>query len=739
MELFPLLRFAGQFFINVFLLGFCQYLLLPGVVVLALLLLTGRLGRGYGVNRLIRHESPGKQFVVGIAFGILLIKTLFVGYLLETRRIGSMHSLQSLLGEYNSDLLQFGFWIYLAGIVLSFALPVVAAAAVLVVMNGLVKWRSLTHTARAAVLAPATAPVVPPKVPAWPLAAGLLSAVAGFVLLMLLVGWIGFLKDALDQLANIEFDRFQGIWVLGNYIETHDYLAEVRKWPTFPAVMALHGVAVCSTVVALVFYVVLVPLFRDRFSPAVPACFMLNVVVAAVGWLAFFLPGVPPFLVVMLLLLLALGGLPRYRIRFPNLNYASLQPLSGYAGTPTPAFLLASRDLPWARDGNRRPLVLVCASGGGIRAAAWTMAVLEQLETQFATRNIAFPYQVRLVTGASGGMVGAAYYVATLTTPDPHKPGQVNRADGLTLAQMVANTNKDSLSRLVYRLIYGDLPRIFTPVPFGGDRGRVLEEAWKQNLNGALDGTFATLQPGEAAGWRPSLVFSPMMIEDGRRLFLSNLDLSDITLNTGNVLGNTQAPLSLEALEFFRLFPGSVGQFKVSTAARMSASFPYFSPAAVLPTWPRRRVVDAGYYDNYGITVAAAWLFRYADWVKDNASRVILIQIRDQVTTAARLQPEGRDESTLLGRGLEWLTSPPDGALRAREWTMSFRNDEQLRVLTEYFDRTVGNLYFTTVAFEYRGDASLNWYLTQEEQASIQSEAARVRASREMADLLSIW
>ena len=51
--------------------------------------------------------------------------------------------------------------------------------------------------------------------------------------------------------------------------------------------------------------------------------------------------------------------------------------------------------------------------------------------------------------------------------------------------------------------------------------------------------------------------------------------------------------LSREGVEFFRLFPDVRDSFQLSTAARMSATFPFVSPAGDLPTKPRRRVVDA--------------------------------------------------------------------------------------------------------------------------------------------------
>ncbi len=99
----------------------------------------------------------------------------------------------------------------------------------------------------------------------------------------------------------------------------------------------------------------------------------------------------------------------------------------------------------------------------------------------------------------------------------------------------------------------------------------------------------------------PSLVFSPMLVKDGRRLLVNHLDLRYIVSNDGNMLGGTvQVPdasgnYSHEALELFRMFPNFKKSVTVSTAARMSASFPFFSPAVSLRTTPRRGVVDAGY------------------------------------------------------------------------------------------------------------------------------------------------
>ena len=62
-----------------------------------------------------------------------------------------------------------------------------------------------------------------------------------------------------------------------------------------------------------------------------------------------------------------------------------------------------------AAAGPAKPiLVVVTASGGALRAAIWTETVLGSLDQTFDD----FHHHVRLITGASGGMLGGARYVS---------------------------------------------------------------------------------------------------------------------------------------------------------------------------------------------------------------------------------------------------------------------------------------------------------------------------------------
>jgi hypothetical protein len=430
------------------------------------------------------------------------------------------------------------------------------------------------------------------------------------------------------------------------------------------------------------------------------------------------------------------------------------------------------------------PLVVIAVSGGGIRAAVWTFRMLMLLELKFAEHGIDFPSHVRMITGASGGMLGASYYVVTLPAPEERpaqKPMNLAKRRQALEIQLKQLESSDFLTPLAERLVFNDIPGWLSPWPARLDRGQALQEAWDYYLKqdpaeapgpgkGALNVTFESLREDEKEGRRPSLVFAPMMIEDGRRLIVSNLDLRWVISNDAPVVSSKGQPgegtpanpggppvqqydenLSIEALELFRLFPETYGKMTVATATRMSASFPYFSPAISLPAVPRRRVVDAGYYDNYGVSLTAAWLLSEDNqqWIKDNSGRRILfIQIRDGVTEdKRRLLEMELDGSNSINRCLEELTSPPQGLLSARVSSSSFRNDEQLELLGQVGklrhqekglqdggqNTQKGLTYesdpYLIVTYECQAQASLSWRLSKREQDDINRNVNRLSSS----------
>ena len=336
------------------------------------------------------------------------------------------------------------------------------------------------------------------------------------------------------------------------------------------------------------------------------------------------------------------------------------------------------------------PLVVVVTSGGASRAAAWTITVLDELERRIP----GFTRHVRIITGASGGMVGAAHYVSAIEETGLALPARTIRAGAAA----------DSLTAIARALIL-----------VGLERGSALETAWERNSDGRLARPFVDLRVGERDGWRPSLVFTPVMVEDGRRLIISNVDLSSLTTSAGPMLrcaGGDLCGQSRSAVQLYACPGEGLDKLRLSTVARMNATFPWVTSAALLPSIPPRRVVDAGYYDNYGVDVASAWIVKNARWLKDNTSGVALVQIRDGQLEAGHWNVAIPGGPGYFHEWISALTTPIEGFLNTQDSSMSFRNDSEISMLATHPLLSKPDHFFVTTTFEFKGDAPLNWYLS---------------------------
>ncbi len=501
--------------------------------------------------------------------------------------------------------------------------------------------------------------------------------------------------------------------------------------------------------------------FFDRviIPPAAGICIILGLIAAVLGSLSFWLGGTHVLLLIgFIALFVRLAGRDPYKRRITGLEdrYAPerLAELSLYEATaPEHVGLVRSDSIPWRTSlpfaPKKRPLVLVCASGGGLRAATWTASILCALERKLP----GFPYHIRLVSGASGGMLGASAYVATLRPPSANLPRANDELHTISHNALIDGVSKDCLSLVSQRLVFRDFISLFFPNPKWQDRGAALEDAFAKNVPEAFGQTFGDLAPGEASGWRPSLVYCPMLAEDGRRLVISNLDLDFLLVQEGPRIGHRgEVMYSRAGYELARLFPGALGAFPLRVATRLSASFPYLSPAAVLPTSPRRRVLDAGYWDNYGTSIACAWLeacvagdSRAGDlkrWIHDNVSGILLVQIRDMIepqsAEGSDFRLEIRRPPSEMARGLEGLTSPATGALSARQSAMLFRNDELVEVVARRCEDEFGPGFFSTATFCFRGNVSLSWALTAMEKKKLRTAAERV-VEDQADELIAFW
>jgi hypothetical protein len=111
-------------------------------------------------------------------------------------------------------------------------------------------------------------------------------------------------------------------------------------------------------------------------------------------------------------------------------------------------------------------LVIVSISGGATRSAYWSAVVLDRLESQFR----GFGNHVRIITGASGGMVGAAYYVK-------QRQDLKSGAAAKPLSSMIP---LDSITPVAAHIALRDVWQALLPRLCGKDRGVVLDQDCQQ-------------------------------------------------------------------------------------------------------------------------------------------------------------------------------------------------------------------------------------------------------------------
>ena len=340
-------------------------------------------------------------------------------------------------------------------------------------------------------------------------------------------------------------------------------------------------------------------------------------------------------------------------------------------------------------------VIVVAASGGGIRAAAWTTRVLTGLEEH---NPRIFGDSVRLISAVSGGSVGAMYFVSEYDANGTGLP-----SDAMTLEKAVARSEASSLDDIAWGLVYPDFLRVFVPVFKHLDRGEALEAALSRELPNRKHHLWSPLsdwREGVLEGWRPAVVFNATVVESGERFLLGTTDLS-------HAVGRT----SLRDSQFPQF---AVRDVSLVTAARLSATFPYVSPAArpdIAGT--QIHVVDGGYTDNYGMATLLTWL--------DEALRAPGNPVRHVLIIEIRASPPASEPPPLSWRGWPFQSYAPISAmLNVRDTGQLPRNEEELGLLRRYAASC--NIDIEDAVFEYPPEnAPLSWHLSPNDKKQIET------------------
>jgi hypothetical protein len=289
-----------------------------------------------------------------------------------------------------------------------------------------------------------------------------------------------------------------------------------------------------------------------------------------------------------------------------------------------------------------RSLVFVAAAGGGIRAAYWTRLGMDCLFGTDCGNPADHTGEVFLASGVSGGSLGL---VSTRSRQQASNAGEGHGIDTVL--------GDDFIAPALAAFLLHDQANGFLRLPLpGGNRADVLEQAWE-----AADSGLAT--PFGSTTLFPRLILNSTSVEDGCRLDVSELDFTpappgnltpappgtgrDQRSCSGPVEGlgplpspspsgsaiPSPTPSASPDADGPKLppAPGSMptrdalahlcenGQSRglaLSTAALLSARFPYVSPAGGLRGCEKKTkrtfALDGGIVDNSGATaVLEAW------------------------------------------------------------------------------------------------------------------------------------
>jgi hypothetical protein len=301
-----------------------------------------------------------------------------------------------------------------------------------------------------------------------------------------------------------------------------------------------------------------------------------------------------------------------------------------------------------------------------------------------------------MISTVSGGSVGAMYFLAQYDRP----PATWN--DG-QLAAIREAARLSSLHAVAWGLLYWDLRRAYLPWMVGmyNDRGWALERAWRRGRLNSVQ--LSAWRDGVLDGSRPAVIFNTTSTDTGERFLFST---TSVRRHPGQAA-------------FDSTYPGR--DVYVTTAVRLSATFPYVTPVsrAVTPdeSASQPHLADGGYFDNYGMASLLDWLDAALEGARASAVReVLIIQIR--AGSSARKQ----DVETK-----SWfyqLYAPLAAMLAVRDSGQLARNDTELALLVKRWRlEHLRNVTITPVVFDYPKDSvPLSWHLTRTEQCNIERE-----------------
>lgn len=489
-----------------------------------------------------------------------------------------------------------------------------------------------------------------------------------------------------------------------------------------------HFAAVVSIFIAFVFLIIVGFLLDNRFfqlPAAAGITIFFAILIAVSGAFSYFLQSWSiPFLVALFFIFNLLykynvidSSNKAYGLNYTNKNERPLYNQQALLDLCNDSLQSADRknmiailDAWKKKQKEEKPLMfIVNTSGGGNRSATFTLNVLQRLDS--LTRG-SLMHRTILITGASGGMLGATYFRAL----------DQQRAKGLPMnprdPKYLDDIAGDLLNPLFSSFVARDLAAPAQKFAVGNyqyikDRGYAFEQKLNDNTRGLLNKRFAELYEDEKKARIPLMIFNSVISQDGRKLMISTQPLR--FLMRPFIDTQTARSVDPDAVDYQTFFARqNPMNLRLLTAMRMNATFPYVLPNVWLPTKPVVDVMDAGLRDNFGQETAVRFIQTFRDWIKENTAGVVLIQIRDRKT--------GGWENPFEAGGISELVTRPMLLLQYNWYKMQEYNQNDVISLTQ----AIMGPHFYKFTFQYApakedARAALNFHLSKLEKVDIRS------------------
>jgi hypothetical protein len=362
------------------------------------------------------------------------------------------------------------------------------------------------------------------------------------------------------------------------------------------------------------------------------------------------------------------------------------------------------------KQGEEKPLfVILNTSGGGHRSATFTMSILQRLDS---VTNGEMMKKTFLITGASGGMIGASYFRELYLRKQ--KGENIHLQDRKYIEDISGDLLNPLFSSFVARdLISPSLKFNVGPYVYIKDRAYAFESKLDQNTNGFLDKQLKDYKEDEKNATIPLAFYGSVVSRDSRKLLISTQPIRFMMRSRHD--STTIPPMDPDVIDFASFFEKQDPyNIRILSALRMNATFPVVLPNVWLPSDPVIDVMDAGLRDNYGQETGLRFLEFFDDWINKNTRGVLIIQLRDR--------PSGGWDYPYVTENIGDHATKPFLMLQ-HNWfkTMEYVQNDLISYYTQHANHTTHKITFQYVTEKQEDKAALNFHLTQREKKNIMS------------------